>query len=1651
MTRSIRVLSLLFLSVFAAVPLHAQVTTGTPAFGSFGGGPEVINLANLNAHWTVPVFQRAGRGGDSFNYNLSYDSSVWYPVTSGSTTSWQPVTNFGWTSSTAAVAGHLSYKATTYKSCPITIDKLGTGYGGSVTEYVWTFYDSLGSAHVFPGYSTTWWGDGGTGPDCDGSGTTSLNSTATDGSGYTVSANGASASVYNSKGTLVGPPINAFAGPGTLTDRNGNIISIDNSGNITDTLGTVALIVAGSGTPSSPITFTYTAPSGAPAPYTMNFTNYTVATNFGVSGITEYKSSAAVPLVSSITLPDGTQYSFQYEPTPSTPASGACTPLSGTYSANCVTARVTSITLPTGGTITYKYTGGNNGIFPDGSTAGLQRYTPDTGSSVYWNYSRTLETGAASITTVTDPTSQANQTVIQFQGIYETQRDVYSGSAPTISTFPIPESTLQTSNLLKETQICYNANTSSCTSTAITQPITQRNITTLLSGASSWASAQTAEHIYKYNSGGSLIEQDDYDYGAGAVGALLKKTSITYASLTNITSFRQQVTVTNGSGATVSQINYNYGNTVTATSGTPQQTTPNGSRGNLLSVNYYTNGSTYLTKSYSYYDTGNVYVATDVNGAQTTYTYGACGNSFPTSVAEPLSLSRSMTWNCTGGVETSVTDENGNTSSISYTKDPDFWRPESATDATNAVNSFTYTGETQVETDLPVVSGSSASDVLSTRDNQGRPSLSQIRQTPDGSTFDTAETDYDVKGRAYRVTLPFAASAGQTSSTAPGTTSTYDALGRPTAINDSGNGSVTNVFSQNDVIVTRGPAPTGENTKRHQSQYDALHRLTSVCEITSATGSGTCGQTNTQTGFWTKYTYDALGRLTGVTQNAQSSSTQSRSYIYDLLGRMTSEIEAESGTTTYTYDTDSTCGTSSGDLVKRVDAVGNVTCYSYDVLHRPLSVTYPSGSYASKTPNKYFFYDSATVNGVAMANGKTRVVEAYTATTKTGTKITDAGFSYTVRGEPSDVYEATPNSGGYYHVNEQFWANGAMKQLSGLSSLPTFTFNPDGEGRVYQISASSGQNPVTNTAFNNASLPTSITFGSTDTDSFTYDPNTDRMTQYQFTVNGQSLTGALTWNANATLQNLNITDALNSADTQSCAYVYDDLMRIQSVNCGSVWSQTFSYDAFGNISKSGSMSFQALYSSSTNRMTSVGSFTPTYDNNGNLLTDPLHTYSWDSAGRPVTIDTVSMTYDALGRMVEQNRSGAYTQFVYGPHGGKLAIMSGQTLQKAIVPLVGGAQAVYNASGLLYYGHSDHLGSIRLGSTSSQTVSFDLAYAPFGETYATSGSTDPAFTGQRQDTVAGLFDFPAREYSTEGRWPSPDPSGTAAFHLTDPQSINRYVYARNTPLSVVDPTGLDLVAINCDGSSGGCGQAGDGGGGGGGGACFACGSSPGWTVPGQGVGNMPTPIGINGFTGNPCSDPTTCFGPQPDPDPPAPSQGTGSGPSGGAQNNSGQGCSSSTAAGTVPCGPPMPAPDYNAIFTNLVTQVFQTFGVNTLAFIPSQPGIDGLFVGEDQDGNIIMVTNDVTDFTFSQLQGVAPNPSQGPYATGGFTSSADPYVNFSASDSTQYGLVTTQIEELGNSLAFITGTMPSVVNSDFASNGYNEPGHFFLQSILNPKP
>src|SRR5207249_4069242 len=331
-------------------------------------------------------------------------------------------------------------------------------------------------------------------------------------------------------------------------------------------------------------------------------------------------------------------------------------------------------------------------------------------------------------------------------------------------------------------------------------------------------------------------------------------------------------------------------------------------------------------------------------------------------------------------------------------------------------------------------------------------------------------------------------------------------------------------------------------------------------------------------------------------------------------------------------------------------------------------------------------------------------------------KITDEGFSYAARGEQADFFESTPHSSGYYDVSKTYWDNRALKTLSGVG-LPTITYNADAMGRPTTVTTS-GADPLTSTTYDVAGRVTALTFGSGDTANFTFNNNSSLMTSYKETINGSAVSGTLTWSANGELQQNVIVDPFNSANAQTCSYDYDDIARISAVNCGTPWSQTFTYDAFGNLTKSGSLNWQPGYSATTNRYTLAGT---SYDANGNLLNDTFHTYTWDAENKPKTIDTTTLIYDAFGNEVEKQSSGTYTEFVP-----KFAIMNGQMQLKAFVLLPGGAKARYVGGTISGYLVPDWMGSMRIGSKATQAYDFSLSFASFGERYAVSGGSTYEF-------------------------------------------------------------------------------------------------------------------------------------------------------------------------------------------------------------------------------------------------------------------------------------------------------------------------------------
>lgn len=1329
-TTMIRAIIFLASTLVAANQLAiSQVAVGTPPFNSFGGGPfDTVNLGNLNVHFVIPVFHKAGRG-IPFNFDLSYDSSVWSPVTVNGVQYWTPAPNWGW-KQTGRV-GNITY---TYSSqdCQYFVSYTNQWYT-AYTQYWytnWKFIDDAGVVHPLSGSTQGWNGSTQPNTSCDTAppDVPSTTGTATDGSGYTLSVSNYSNAVVT---TPSGIQVNSN-GTIKITDTNGNQITSDTSGNYYDTLSSQTPVLTVSGS-----TYTYTAPGG-PAHVTTNYRAYTVRTNFGITSpslIQEY-GPTAINLVDSIALPDGTSFTFTYEAT-----RGTCTPLANTYQPNCVTARIASVTLPTGGTITYTYADGSNGIETDGSTAGLRR----TLAGGTWTYDRS-GSGSSWTTTISDPVG--NQSVLSFfkdtattantNSFYESNRQIYQG-------------TTSTGTLLETIQHCYNSGAypgNSCPNTSVASPLTGINVKT-------------------FNADGSLKEYHwaNYIYGglptyisSGNVGSVNKGVSISYASLGgNILDHPSQVTES-GSGISLT-MNYSYDEAaypVQPTSNTPQHGNAT-TRGNVTTISRTVgSGLAPLTRHFQYYDTGTIYQAWDVNNAYTQYVYGtaaqgnttvSCGNSFPTQVIYPITeLSTSATYSCTGGVATTATDVNGNKTTTNYT-DPYYWRPASVvapytSNTSTTTTSFSYTATT-VDAQMLFNGSNSVVEQLTTYAAFGQPLYSQQHEGPSSGNWDTTQTNYDSMLRPFQSTMACVATAGSGCPSAAVTMKTFDALGRVKQVTNGGTpaGSVSYTYTLNDVLQVVAPAPSGETNKQKQLEYDPLGRLTSVCEITNLAGSRSCGQASgSYNGYVTTYAYslNASNYPTVTVTQGPAGSTQTRVYTYDLVGRLISEQNPETNnkTLTYVYDSDPSgvcSGTYMGDLVRRTDAKGNNICYQYDVMHRNTQISYPSGPDSANTMVKTFVYDAATFNGTPMTNPKGRLVEAYVGSS--GSKITDEFFQYSARGELTDTWECTPHSGtngcgsvsNYYHVTAGFWENGALKSLSSnISGVPAQNYGLDSMGRTYSVSNNSTQNPnlVTSTSYNLSpvtysgvsSYTSSVSFGSGDSDMFYVDATTGRQWKYVFNVNGATNSGQTTWNPNGSLASLNIADNIpGTTDTQNCNFGHDDVSRIASVSCvnGStnVWNQQFNYDAFGNAAKTssgpglsfpGSLATQA-YSPLTNWLMSMPGCTPTYDNNGQATYDCAHSYTWDSEGKLYSVDTsTTLTHDALGRMVEKAVGSTYTQIVYGPQG-RFATMNGQTLAKAFIPLPEGATAVYTSAGLAYYRHADHLGSSRLATTAGKVA------------------------------------------------------------------------------------------------------------------------------------------------------------------------------------------------------------------------------------------------------------------------------------------------------------------------------------------------------------
>jgi RHS repeat-associated protein len=1385
----------------------SQVQTGTPAFGSFAGGPETINLANLNIHLTIPVLHKAGRGTD-FNYNLTYDSSIWNPVYGG----WGPTSNWGWTSQSALSSGNLGYLTYTQTT---TLCYDGQGHPTGADQYISnsTYYDPWGTIHHFSGYIDAKSG---------GCGNSQVNTyPGYDGTGMMLQS--PTGSIITPSGASISPPVNPTGGgySSSYTDRNGNQISSDGTGQIFDTLSSTAAVLTISG--SNPLTFTYTAPSGA-ASYKMNFTNYTVATNFRVSGVNEYRSSAAVPLVSSIQLPDGSQYSFTYEPTP-----GSCNPYAGT---TCVTARIKSIKLPTSGTISYSYSGGTNngGILSDGSTATLTRTTPDG----VWAYSQVKGTGAASSTTVGDP--QNNQTVIQFQGIYETQRKVYQGAAT-----GSPFVTMNT---------CYNAATPPatppCTATVITLPIANRTTNETIPGPGNLQS----QHLNKFDSYGNVTESDDYDFATASPFPLLRQTLITYANLGGyLNAFTQTVIIKDVNGTIKSRKDTNYDQYASFTGANCVTGAPNHddsghgcnftARANATSTVSYTDPVTPggpITKNVTYDSVGNLRTA-QLNCCQfKTWTYSTSTYSYayPDSVTSGSSspqLKTSYTYDPHMGLLLTSTDPNSLVTTLTY---DNLGRTLTSQVGSLPATNYTYTDSSPWT--VKVCSTVQANNIAckkSILDSQGRTVTSQLLDGS-GTLYSAIDMQFDSFGRAYRISNPYTGTAAYWTQTY------FDALGRvyKTTLPAPDNSTASISYADNASTTTN---PAG---KQRKAVADGLGRLTSVYEPDPSNGNALT--------VLTSYTYSVLDQLTKVSQGVQT-----RSYTYDALRRILSNTNPEGGMTCFGSITGSTCNTdgydSNNNLLKRTDPRGVLTTYSYDTLNRLAQVTYNVGTTgvpATSTVALTYGLDSSCISShgtgcigqiVTMTDGSGSENYSYNSFEQLtqlnkviGTTTYATSYLYNLAGQPTQI---TYPSGRV--VQQSVDATGRLCEVAQSTTACGTAASPYATGYSYNAA-----NQVTGFKYGNGIF---ASFG------FTLDRLQVSCLDYSTTNRNGTCTHDSTTkfglgysHGTTGSNNGQITGITDSVDTgRSSNYTYDALNRLASAaTTGSAaypaWGLSWTYDRYGNATnqtqKAGSPPYYNLMvTSSTNHITG----TPyAYDTNGNMTNDGYNILVYDANNRTLSATNVSTsgayTYDGHDMRVKKclpNCTTPTSSTVYIFQGSKVIA----EYDNGAAPSAPSREYVFGGSSLLakidpsgtkYY-HQDHI-SNRLVTSSTGATLAQMGHFPFGESWYDATSDKLLFTTYERDAESGNDYAIARSYMNRlGRFTTLDP---LLGNISSPQSLNRFSYVTNDPVNLIDPMGRGPMHPECSPKlscrfGGACGDdwSGDCGGGGGGG-CYLDGLS-----------------------------------------------------------------------------------------------------------------------------------------------------------------------------------------------------------------------------------
>jgi RHS repeat-associated protein len=207
-----------------------------------------------------------------------------------------------------------------------------------------------------------------------------------------------------------------------------------------------------------------------------------------------------------------------------------------------------------------------------------------------------------------------------------------------------------------------------------------------------------------------------------------------------------------------------------------------------------------------------------------------------------------------------------------------------------------------------------------------------------------------------------------------------------------------------------------------------------------------------------------------------------------------------------------------------------------------------------------------------------------------------------------------------------------------------------------------------------------------------------------------------------------------------------------------------------------------------------------YDAAGNLLAEAAcgaATYVYNAENQMTSTAGVTYKYDGDGKRVWKT-SGKLYWYGTGSDPVMETDLSGNLTDEYI--FFGGKRiARRDSSGNVVYYMTDHLGTSRIVTSSAGAILDESDFYPFGgeRVITFSSGNTYKFTGKERDSESGLDNFEARYLgSSLGRFMSPDPMGGKT---EDPQSLNRYAYVRNNPLTLTDPSGMNF-GLPCSGGN-----------------------------------------------------------------------------------------------------------------------------------------------------------------------------------------------------------------------------------------------------------